>query len=114
MILPIIPTHCENLGLPTPREYESQYNYIKRLLIEGCNLNTREARYIGIHNLHSLISKLKAQGFPVSVQLKAAIDPRTQEKSPYRVDHVWANDEDVKEWKAKLNKKGKAPTEAEA
>lgn len=114
MILPIIPAHCENLGLPTPCEYESQCNYVKRVLIEGHRINTREARYIGIYNLHSLLSKLKAKGFPVTIQRKAATDPRTQEKSPYRVDHASVNPTDLAEWKAARSEKRDAPTEVEA
>ena len=54
----ILNKKCVELGLPEPKEHEEQLNYIKRVIAEGNSLNTRVCRYIGIHNLHSIVPKL--------------------------------------------------------
>ncbi|AVQ86861.1 hypothetical protein C7R88_05745 [Plesiomonas shigelloides] len=114
MIQLIKPDCCEKLGFPKPRPYESQLRYIRRVLISGYSLNTREAREIGIGNLHSQESNLRRKGFPLSKCCKPAPDPETKEMLSGDVVHIWVNPEDLEAWKAALAEKRNAPTEVEA
>jgi hypothetical protein len=49
---------CIELGLPKPKGYETHPTYIMRCISSGFILNTRVCRFIGIHNLHSIIPPL--------------------------------------------------------
>ncbi len=51
--------NCILLGLPEPRKQETQREYIKRILLAGHSINTRQCRVIGIGNLHSVVSALR-------------------------------------------------------
>ena len=54
----ILSEKCLELNLPEPHKAEEQLNYVKRTIVEGYTLNTRICRFIGIHNLHSIVPKL--------------------------------------------------------
>ena len=54
----ILADKCLELGLPNPHQCEEQLAFVKRIILEGDSLNTRVRRYIGIHNLHSIVPKL--------------------------------------------------------
>jgi hypothetical protein len=79
----------EELELPEPKCDEKQYTYILRILLLGIAINTRICRYIGIGNLHSLVSELKKKRIPHTVEHRAVIDPATGKLNPYPVDVVW-------------------------
>lgn len=59
---------CEELGLPVTKGYETQPQYILRLISSGHTINTRMARYIGIGNLHSVISTLKSRKYEFTLE----------------------------------------------
>lgn len=82
----LIPEACTQLGFPTPYGHEEQAAYVRRLLREGFSINTREARFVGIHNLHSIAAELRRKGFPFHTDHKPAMDPRTGELPPQPVD----------------------------
>lgn len=98
---------CGRLGFPPPYAHEQQIVYVRRLLLEGRSINTRQARFIGIHNLHSIAAELCRKGFPLHIEHKPAADPRTGESPPQRVDHLRMAEEQIAP-------KESAPTEAEA
>jgi hypothetical protein len=84
----LISDACVSLGFPAPLKWEDQIRYIRRLLLDGHSINTRQARFIGIGNLHSVVSTLRHQGFPLRVWHTQALDPRTGERPPQPVDHL--------------------------
>ncbi len=59
---------CIELGLPVPESYHNQLSYVLSVITQGIKLNTRLARYIGIHNLHSLVSTLKYKGYKFTLE----------------------------------------------
>lgn len=77
------------LGLPLPKPNEKQTSYIKRVLLEGIELNTRICRFIGIGNLHSIISDFKRSKFPFELEHKMVIDPVTDKLVIYPVNVIW-------------------------
>ncbi|NHN73800.1 hypothetical protein [Vibrio fluvialis] len=81
-------SNIKELGWPEPLAYQHQSSFIRQLLLTGLELNTRQARFAGIGNLHSQISELKRKGVPVSVRYKQAIDPFIQCLNSYPVLHV--------------------------
>ncbi|WP_261816195.1 hypothetical protein [Vibrio gallicus] len=85
----LIRSECEKLGFPAPLETERQQEYLVRLMLEGIALNTRQARVIGIGNLHSLVSTIKKQGIWHSIEHKKAMCPKTRIVPPFLVVHVF-------------------------
>ncbi|PMP04604.1 hypothetical protein BCS95_05465 [Vibrio breoganii] len=85
---------CFELGLPEPKKGEQQVHYVKRVMLEGIKLDTRQARYIGIGNLHSIVSNLNKQYVPFSLSHQRARCPKTGEVPPYAVDVIWMTDEE--------------------
>lgn len=83
--------NCILLGLPEPRKQETQREYIRRILLAGYSINTRQCRFIGIGNLHSVVSALRKRRFPLRVEHKPAIEPLSGERLPQLVDHVSAD-----------------------
>lgn len=53
---------ARKLGLSEPKSFETQYAYVLRLMLEGVTLDTRICRFLGIHNLHSIVPKLYDNG----------------------------------------------------
>ena len=82
----LIPEACIQVGFILPYEKEEQAAYVRRLLREGFTINTRQARFIGIHNLHSIAAELRRKGFPLLIDHMPAMDPRTGELPPQLVD----------------------------
>ena len=50
---------CLELGFPTPYLLETHDSYVRRLMLEGYEFNSRQAQYIKINNLHSVKSSLQ-------------------------------------------------------
>ncbi|WP_063704715.1 hypothetical protein [Pseudoalteromonas gelatinilytica] len=95
--------NCLELGLSTPKKYEKQINYVLRLLLTGYSINTRMARYIGIYNLHSILSKLKKRGVPFTIDHVKAYCPLVQEVISNPVDKAYMSFEQVSLYKEKAN-----------
>jgi len=93
--------HCLELGLPAPKKYEKQINYVLRLLLIHYPVNTRMARYIGIYNLHSILSKLKKRGVPFTIDHVKAYCPLVQEVISNPVDKAYMSFEQVSSYKEK-------------
>lgn len=89
----IFPEKCQELGLPIPKGYEKQRHYVARILVEGYRFNTRMARYIGIGNLHSVVSALNDQGLLFEIEHFPAECPFTNETPPHRVDIIYMTSE---------------------
>ena len=49
---------CIELGLPEPKDYETDESYILRTIANGHVLNTRMCCYCGIFYLHSIVPKI--------------------------------------------------------
>jgi len=95
--------NCLALGLPFPKKYEKQINYVLRLLLTGYSVNTRIARYIGIHNLHSILSKLKKRGVPFTIDHLKVYCPLVKEVISNPVDKAYMSSEQVSLYKEKAN-----------
>ncbi|MCW3172820.1 hypothetical protein [Shewanella subflava] len=100
---------CLELGLPLPLTGEKQIDYVKRLLASGRSINTRIARYIGIGNLHSIVSTMQKQRFPYAIKHSAVFCPKTKRVPPQLVDVVWMNEEQLKEYWEMKGAKENAP-----
>jgi len=77
---------CLELGLPEPLSFDNQLTYVTKILVTGVKLNTRIARYIGIHNLHSIAPILKKKGYDFTLEHGRARCPFTKKVPPYPVD----------------------------
>lgn len=84
---------CFELGLPEPKKGEQQVNYVTRVMMEGIHLDTRQARYVGIGNLHSIVSALAKKKLPFSVKHAVRKCPKTGDVPPYPVDVIWMTNE---------------------
>jgi hypothetical protein len=54
---------CLELGLPIPTRFDNQQTYVLNVIANGFKLDTRMARFIGIHNLHSIAPMLYKKGY---------------------------------------------------
>ena len=79
---------CQEIGLPESKSYESQQNYIFRAMLCGTKLNTRICRYIGIHNLHSIVSGMNRKKYTFTLEHGRVRCPCTGETPPLPVDIV--------------------------
>lgn len=86
---------CEAIGFPPSKPTEEQLLYVRRLLISGFRINTRQARYIGIHNLHSIAATLRRRGLKFTTEHKPALDPRTGELPTQPVDWLYMTAEQL-------------------
>jgi len=91
----ILPAKCRELYFPEPKIYDKQTTYIERILSEGLSINTRQARYIGIGNLHSIIPALKKKGLVFCIDRKQVYCPSTNETPPFSVDLIYFNKEQL-------------------
>ena len=67
---------CLELGLPTPYSFETNASYTYRLMVEGYQINTRQALYIKLNNLHSIKSSLlNKKGIQFESKLACAYCP---------------------------------------
>jgi hypothetical protein len=86
---------CLELSLPEPASFDNQLTYVLKILSLGFKLNTRIARYIGIHNLHSVASILKKKGYTFTLVHKRVKCPFTGEVPPYPVDELSMTPEQI-------------------
>ncbi|ORT50713.1 hypothetical protein ST37_08320 [Vibrio sp. qd031] len=89
---------CFELGLPEPKKGEHQTHYVTRVMMEGIRLDTRQARYIGIGNLHSLVSELNRKRVPFSLAHLKVPCPKTKQVPPNPVDVIWMTDTERSEF----------------
>lgn len=90
---------CLELGLPEPLRFDNQLTYVIRVLVTGVKLNTRVARYIGIHNLHSIAPILKKKGYEFSLEHGRVRCPFTEKVPPYPVDILSMTAEQIATYK---------------
>lgn len=84
---------CIELGYPEPRTSETQVQYVLRVMLSGLKLHTRNARYIGIGNLHSIAAGLSCKKVSFCLSHVNAQCPETGEVSRHKVDQVWMTQE---------------------
>ncbi|CAM3863165.1 hypothetical protein [Vibrio aestuarianus] len=80
---------CHELGFPSPYEQEKQSAYVLRLLVGGFKLDTRKARYMGIGNLHSIVSNFQSKAIPFTLDHQLVECPKEKAVIPHRVDVIW-------------------------
>ncbi len=90
---------CLSLGLPIPENYENQRTYVLRLMISGHKFNTRMARFIGIHNLHSIVSILFKKGYQFNLEHGLVQCPYTLKTPPFNVDIISMTPEQIAHYK---------------
>ena len=95
--------NCLQLGLPTPKRYEKQIDYVLRLMLIGYSINTRTARYIDIYNLHSVLHTLKRRGISFNIDHVKAYCPRAEAVLSNLVDKAYMHREQVSLYKEKAN-----------
>lgn len=89
----------KELGFPEFK-HSSQLGYLVSLLLKGFKINTYQARYIGIGNLHSNMSTLREKyKLPHSDKRSKVIDPLTGGLTNRTVLVVWMNDEQKEAYK---------------
>jgi hypothetical protein len=84
---------CHELSLTSPKGFDTQYSYILGCIVDGNKINTRLCRYIGIHNLHSVIPILKRKKIPFTLAHGRVRCPFTNQIPPYPVDIVYMTQE---------------------
>lgn len=77
---------CLELGLPLPASYDNQLTYVLTVISIGHKLNTRTARFIGIHNLHSIAPILHKKGYQFTLDHGRVKCPFTGKVPPFSVD----------------------------
>lgn len=92
---------CIELGFPIPRLSEGQREYVKRIALAGHELNTRQARYINIGNLHSVASDIK-KSFPITIEHRQVFCPQSKKVEPNLVDVVYMTFEQRRQWQESL------------
>ncbi|WP_255229479.1 hypothetical protein [Pseudoalteromonas sp. HM-SA03] len=95
---------CQELGLPEPLSYHNQLTYVLMVISQGLKLSTRNARYIGIHNLHSLVSILRRKGYQFTLEHGRVHCPFTGIVPPYPVDIVSMSYEQIQLYKSKKSR----------
>ncbi|MDE1227763.1 hypothetical protein [Vibrio aestuarianus] len=80
---------CHELGFPKPYEQEKQNSYVLRLLVQGFKLDTRKARYVGIGNLHSIVSHFQSKAIPFTLDHQSVECPKAKVVIPHKVDVIW-------------------------
>jgi hypothetical protein len=98
---------CVELGLPEPKGFDTQYSYVVRGMKLGCRMDTHKSRYIGIHNLHSLVSEMRRKGIPFTLEHKKGYCYFTNEIRPHLVDHIYMTPEQRKALNSSDQTKGK-------
>jgi len=98
---------CFELGLPEPKSFDTQLAYILKVITLGMSINTRDARYIGIHNLHSIPPKLHKKGYPYTLEHGRVNCPFTGKTPSNSVDILSMTPEQISNYqKTKTAKKG--------
>jgi hypothetical protein len=81
-------SRCAELNLPVPHNFYTCESYVLHCISKAYTLNTRMCRYIGISNLHSVVSALKNRGICLTVEHKKVYDPALKIIIPFPVDVV--------------------------
>jgi hypothetical protein len=97
---------CLELGLPLPASLDNQHAYVLKVIVNGFKLNTRTARFVGIHNLHSIVSILHKKGYLFTLEHGRVKCPFTGKVPPYPVDILSMTTEQITHYReAKTAKK---------
>lgn len=95
-------SECIELGFPEPRTFDNQQSYIIYCISNDHTMNTRQARYIGIGNLHTQASNIKKKGHKITVDKVKARCIKTSIILPHPVDIVYMTGQQQKEyWEGK-------------
>ncbi|OLQ77609.1 hypothetical protein BIT28_26945 [Photobacterium proteolyticum] len=92
---------CSDLGLPEPKIGEKQIHYVIRAMLNGHRLDTRMCRYIGIGNLHSLVSALTKLKLSFSLKHETVACPKTKKVLSHPVDVIWMTPEQIEDYWSK-------------
>ena len=97
---------CLELGLPESASFDNQQTYVLKVIVSGLSLDTRMARFIGIHNLHSITSLLYKKGYQFTLKHGLVKCPFTGKVPPHPVDILSMTREQIVYYqKAKTAKK---------
>lgn len=81
--------NCTSIGFLEPKSYETQRGYTIRLLLNGYTVSTRDCRYVGIGNLHSIIPYLKKMGYEFNHEHKQAYCHARKSTPPQKVNVIF-------------------------
>ena len=90
---------CLELGLPEPTRFDNQQTYVLNVITNGFKLNTRMARFIGIHNLHSIAPMLYKKGYQFTLEHGRVKCPFTGKTPTEPVDILSMTPEQVANYK---------------
>lgn len=90
---------CLELGLPIPASFDNQQTYVLKVIVDGFKLNTRTARFIGIHNLHSIAPILHKKGYQFTLEHGRVMCPFTDKVPSYPVDIISMTPEQIAHYK---------------
>lgn len=96
---------CLELGLPEPLSFDNQLTYVLKIITRGLKFNTRIARYIGIHNLHSIASLLVRKGYDFTIEHGCVSCPFTNRVPTFPVDILSMTPEQISNYKNKKTAK---------
>ena len=98
---------CEELGFPKPESFDTEKSHVMKVMLSGKSINTRQARYIGIGNLHSVVSELRNKYQVDLTKVRGCVkDPATGKKPINTVLITFMKPEQIEEHKAKRRPEG--------
>jgi len=98
---------CEGIGLPKPESFDTERTYVIKVMLAGKLINTRQDRYIGIGNLHSVVSSLVNRNRVSLTRVRGVVkDPATGQRPANTVLTVYMTPEQIEEYKAKRHPEG--------
>ncbi|WP_157921741.1 hypothetical protein [Escherichia coli] len=98
---------CEAIGLPKPESFDTERAYVIKVMMAGKSINTRQARYIGMGNLHSVVSGLINRNRVSLTKVHGVVkDPATGQRPDNTVLTVYMTPEQIEEYKAKRHPEG--------
>ena len=95
---------CFELGLPKPASFDNQQTYVLKTISNGIKFNTRIARFIGIHNLHSIASLLYKKGYDFTLEHGRVHCPFTNKIPIFSVDILSMNKEQISKYQNEKNR----------
>jgi len=95
---------CLELGLPLPSSFDNQQTYVIKTISGGIKLNTRKARFIGIHNLHSIASSLARKGYDFTLEHGRVRCPFTNKIPIFPVDILSMSPEQIQLYQESKNR----------
>ena len=91
---------CLEIGLPAPKRHHTHVSYVLNCIATNYNLNTRICRYIGIHNLHSIVSTINSKKIEFTLAHEPVLCPFTG-KIPYNpVDVIYMTNEQQEQYQS--------------